>query len=65
MTSLLFFDLRIFLLDFSVDEDNVHVYVEIFLTVINDFQPLITNTKRSILDFASVLHPSLNAIERL
>ena len=35
-----------------VDVDNVDVYVEIFLTISNSFQPLITNTKHSILDFA-------------
>ena len=39
--------------------------MEIFLTIINGFQPLITNIMLSILDFASVLDPSLNTIERL
>ena len=44
--------------------DNIEVYVETFLTIVKGFQPLIFNTKRSILDFASVLDPSLNTIER-
>ena len=50
MASLLFFDVQRY-----VDEDNVDVYAEIFLTMINGFQSLITNRKRSILDFISVL----------
>ena len=48
-----------------VDGDNVDVYVEIILTIVNGLQPFIINTKRSILDFASVLDPPLNTIERL
>ena len=48
-----------------VDGDTVDVYVQIFSTIVNDFQPLIINTKRFILDFASVLDPSLNTMERL
>ena len=47
------------------DGDNADVYVETFLTTVNGFQPLILNTKRSILDFASVQDPPLNTIERL
>ena len=37
--------------------------MEIFLLIVNGFQPLIINTQRSILDFASVLDPPLNAID--
>ena len=47
-----------------VDGENADVYVEIFLTIVNGFQSLIIKTKRSIGDFASVLDPSLNTIER-
>ena len=36
-----------------------------FLTIVDGFKPLIINTKRFILDFASVLDPPLNTIERL
>ena len=48
-----------------MERDNVDVSVEIFSTIVNGFKPLIINTKRSILDFASVLDPPLNTIERL
>ena len=42
-----------------VDGDNVEVYVEIFLVIVNGFQPLVVNRKCSVLDFVSVLDPSL------
>ena len=47
------------------DEDNVDVYIKIFLAIVKSYQSLIINTKRSILEFASVLDPPLNTIERL
>ena len=73
MASLLFCDFRVFILSTldntstftCVDGDNVVVYAEIFLTIVNGFQPLFIKIKRSILDFASVLDPPLNTIERL
>ena len=45
-----------------VDGDNVEVYVETFLTIVYDFQPLIVNRECSVLDFASVLDPSLKTL---
>ena len=45
-----------------VDGDNVEVYVDSFLTIVNDFQPLVVNRECSVLDFASVLDPSLKTL---
>ena len=38
--------------------------IDIFSTIVNAFQPFIINSKRFILDFASVLDPSPNTIKR-
>ena len=71
MMSLLFFDVRVFILSILHNSltlmygDNVDANVEILLTIAKGFQPLIINIKRSILDFASVLDPPLNTIEKL